>query len=287
MEIKQLAVIGAGVMGQGVAYQFAKYGYRVSLVDLSEEKSEEARKNIRNTERLDKLLHKSASAINVLDQITFSTDLSVVKQADFIVENITENTTMKETLYAKLKTVVADHALLAVNTSAVSITKLAAFLPNPSQVMGIHFMNPVHLKPTVEVIRGFHTSETTLERTLELLGLVNMKGIVVNDFPGFISNRVLMLTINEAIFALQDGVAKVPDIDRIFRECFGHTMGPLETGDLIGLDTILYTLEVLLESYNDTKFRPAPLLRKMVDAGLHGRKTGEGFYKYSANAVIA
>lgn len=281
MEIKHIAVIGAGVMGQGVAYQFAKYDYNITLVDLSDDILANAKKNIRNIERLDKMLHKSASTVNVLDKITLTTQLAAISQADFIIENVTENISLKEGLYQQLKEVVADHALLAVNTSAVSITRLASFLKHPQQVMGIHFMNPVHLKPTVEVIRGFHTSTTTIDTTQSLLQSVQMTGVVVNDLPGFISNRVLMLTVNEAIFALQDSVATVPDIDKIFRECFGHKMGPLETADLIGLDTILFTLDVLLASYNDSKFRPAPLLRKMVDAGLHGRKNGEGFYKYN------
>lgn len=279
-QIKNIAVLGAGVMGQGVAYQFAKYDYPVTLVDISESILETATENIRNTERLDKMLHKSQSQVNVKDNITCTSDLDVVASADYIVENITENISLKETLYRQIRDIIADHALLAVNTSAVSITKLASLLKDPKRVLGIHFMNPVHLKPTVEVIRGYHTTASTIETTQELLKSVHMSGVVVNDMPGFISNRVLMLTINEAIFALQDGVAAIPDIDKIFKECFGHKMGPLETADLIGLDTILYTLHVLLDSYNDTKFRPAPLLIKMVDAGLHGRKSGEGFYNY-------
>jgi 3-hydroxybutyryl-CoA dehydrogenase len=279
--IKKIAVIGAGVMGQGVAYQFAKFGYDIVLIDRTEEHLTAAKANIRNIERLDKMLHKSASTINVLDQIEFNTDLSLISSADFLIENITENVQMKENLYKEIAGFMSDRSLLAVNTSAVSITKLAALLKNPKQVMGIHFMNPVHLKPTVEVIRGFHTTPETIDRTQELLQSVKMSGVVVNDYPGFISNRVLMLTLNEAIFALQDGVAEVADIDKIFKECFSHKMGPLETADLIGLDTILYTLGVLVDSYQDTKFRPAPLLKKMVDAGLHGRKSGEGFYKYN------
>lgn len=279
--MKQLAVIGAGVMGQGVSYQFAKFGYHVTLVDISDEILEEAKKNIRNIERLDKMLHKSKSEYVALDQITCTTDLSKISSAEFIIENVTENIEIKETLYADIAKHIAKDALLAVNTSAVSITRLASFLPNASQVMGIHFMNPVHLKPTVEVIRGFHTTDETIDATQEVLKSVGMTGVVVNDYPGFISNRVLMLTVNEAVFALQDGVADAKSIDKIFKECFGHTMGPLETADLIGLDTILYTLDVLVESYQDTKFRPAPLLKKMVDAGLHGRKTGEGFFKYN------
>ena len=268
-------------MGQGVSYQFAKYNYNITLIDIADSALENAKKNIRNIERLDKMLHKSTSNVNVLDKITFTSDLSALSTADFIIENITENITLKETLYQEIKELIADHALLAVNTSAVSITRLASFLKYPQNVMGIHFMNPVHLKPTVEVIKGYHTTTETIDATQALLQAVNMTGVVVNDMPGFISNRVLMLTVNEAVFALQDGVAGAADIDKIFRECFGHKMGPLETADLIGLDTILYTLHVLLSSYNDTKFRPAPLLTKMVDAGLHGRKSGEGFYKYN------
>jgi 3-hydroxybutyryl-CoA dehydrogenase len=281
MKIKNIAVLGAGVMGQGVAYQFAKYDYDITLIDISDNILDNARKNIRNIERLDKMLHKSESKVNVLDKIRVTTDLSTVSSADFIIENITENIPLKEHLYQQIKDHIAGHALLAVNTSAVSITRLASFLQKPQNVMGIHFMNPVHLKPTVEVIKGFHTTSDTIGSTLELLESVNMTGVVVNDMPGFVSNRVLMLTVNEAIFTLQDGVAAIPDIDKIFKECFGHKMGPLETADLIGLDTILYTLNVLLDSYNDTKFRPAPLLKKMVDAGLLGRKSGEGFYKYN------
>jgi 3-hydroxybutyryl-CoA dehydrogenase len=141
-------------------------------------------------------------------------------------------------------------------------------------------MNPVPLKPMVEVIRGFHTSDATLETARVLLSQMQKECIVVNDMPGFVSNRVLMLTVNEAIYLVQDQVASHEDIDRLFKSCFGHKMGPLETGDLIGLDTILYSLEVLYESYNDTKFRPCPLLKKMVHAGLHGRKSGRGFYRY-------
>lgn len=278
---KHIGVIGAGVMGQGVAYQMAKYGYPVTLIDQSNEVLEHAKTNIRNMERLDKLLHKSDSAFKALDHVTFTTELSEVNAADYLIENITENIGLKEKLYTELSTIINPEALLAVNTSAVSITKLAAFLPTPENVVGIHFMNPVHLKPTVELIKGFHSSDEAIAGTHNLLSSVNMKGIEVNDFPGFVSNRVLMLTINEAIFALQDRVAEAKNIDDIFKECFGHTMGPLETSDLIGNDTILYTLEVLLESFNDTKFRPAPLLRKMVDAGLHGRKSGKGFYEYN------
>jgi 3-hydroxybutyryl-CoA dehydrogenase len=170
--------------------------------------------------------------------------------------------------------------VFAANTSAISITRIGSFTGRPDRVLGMHFMNPVPLKPVVEVVRGHHTSQTTLDTAHRLLDQMGKEGIVVEDYPGFVSNRVLMLTINEAIWLVQDRVARAEDVDRIFRTCFGHKMGPLETGDLIGLDTILDTLEVLYESFNDPKFRPCPLLRKMVDAGLHGRKSGSGFYPY-------
>jgi len=169
------------------------------------------------------------------------------------------------------------------NTSAIPITRLAQVTKRPSQVIGTHFMNPVPLKPVVEVIRGFHTSNETIQATLDLLASMGKEGVLVNDSPGFVSNRVLMLTVNEAIFLLQDQVATAEDIDHIFRSCFGHKMGPLETADLIGLDTILYSLEVLYENFNDPKFRPSPLLRKLVAAGLHGRKSGRGFYSYDGD----
>ena len=281
MEIKKIGVIGAGVMGQGVSFQFAKFNYEIVLVDISEEVLEKAKKEIRNISRLDMMIHKNQASAGVLDRIKFTTDLSEVHDADFIIENTTENVDIKLDVYKQLKAIVKDDAVVAVNTSAVSITKIGSHLKNPSRVLGIHFMNPVHLKPTVEVIKGFHTNELSLNTALDLLQSAKMTGVVVNDYPGFISNRVLMLTINEAVFALQDRVAEVADIDKIFKECFGHKMGPLETADLIGLDTILYTLDVLYDSYNDSKFRPAPLLRKMVDANLYGRKSGEGFYKYN------
>lgn len=282
MKTTTIGVIGAGVMGQGVAYQFAKSGYNVTLIDISEDILEKARREIRNITRHDMLFNKPAQPINVSDAITYATELHSLSDHAFIVENTTENTDIKKAVYQDLHKVIGNETIVAANTSAVSITKLGGMLPEPRNVLGIHFMNPVHMKPTVEVIRGHHTSDKTIDTALGYLDSVGIAGVVVQDYPGFVSNRVLMLTVNEAIFTLQDGVATVADIDKIFRECFGHKMGPLETADLIGLDTILYTLEVLFESYNDPKFRPAPLLRKMVDAHLHGRKSGEGFYSYSS-----
>jgi len=167
-----------------------------------------------------------------------------------------------------------------VNTSAIPITRIAAITGRAPDVIGTHFMNPAPLKGTVEVIRGHHTSGETLERTAALLESVGKRYIVVNDSPGFVTNRVLMITVNEAIFLLHEGVASVTEIDRLFKECIGHAMGPLETADLIGLDTVLYSLDVLYDNLKDPKYRACPLLQKMVAAGLHGRKTGQGFHSY-------
>jgi 3-hydroxybutyryl-CoA dehydrogenase len=170
--------------------------------------------------------------------------------------------------------------VFAVNTSAISITRIASVTSRAPQVIGMHFMNPVPLKPMVEVIRGYHTSEQTIDTAKALVAAMDKECIVVNDSPGFVTNRVMMLTINEAIFMVQEQVSSVVEIDRLFKQCFGHKMGPLETADLIGLDTILLSIEVLYESFNDSKYRPCPLLKQMVDAGLYGRKSGRGFYTY-------
>jgi 3-hydroxybutyryl-CoA dehydrogenase len=192
---------------------------------------------------------------------------------------------MKRQVYPRLDRICPPHVVFAANTSAISITRLASLTSRPERIVGMHFMNPVPLKDTVEVIRGHHTSEETLETARRLLATMGKKAVVVNDFPGFVSNRVLMLTVNEAVYLVQDGVAAPQDVDEIFRSCFGHPMGPLQTADLIGLDTILYSIQVLYDSFGDSKYRPCPLLRKMVDAGLHGRKSGEGFYRYTTTPL--
>lgn len=281
-----VGVIGAGTMGRQVAYHFAKYGCEVVLLDISDEILHEATREIGNIARLDRLLGSDADSKTegASERISTTTEISKLAKHPFVIENATEKISVKEQVYQDLADVVADEAIVASNTSAISITKLSSYLPSPERVLGIHFMNPVYRKPTVEVIRGHHTSEATLGSARELLESVQLRSVVVNDFPGFVSNRVLMLTINEAVFAVQDGVAEPESVDRIFKECFGHDMGPLETADLIGLDTILDTLRVLLESYGDGKFRPAPLLQKMVDAGLLGRKSGRGFFTYDGSA---
>jgi 3-hydroxybutyryl-CoA dehydrogenase len=183
-------------------------------------------------------------------------------------------------VYAQLDAICPERCCFATNTSAIPVTRIASVTERPSQVLGMHFMNPVPLKPMVEVIRGFHTSEETINTARHLLAQMGKDSIVVNDSPGFVSNRVLMLAINEAIYLIQEQVAQVEEVDAIFKTCLGHKMGPLETADLIGLDTILYSLEVLCESLSEAKYKPCSLLRKMVDAGLLGRKSGQGFYKH-------
>jgi 3-hydroxybutyryl-CoA dehydrogenase len=284
--LETIGVIGAGVMGVGLAQNLAQTGHRVILVDETDERLRAARAEIRQNLRLQGLFRKGEAAARpdeVLARVDGTRELEALAAADFVVENVTEKLAIKRTIYPRIDEICRSECVFAANTSAISITRLASLTRRPDRVLGMHFMNPVPLKDTVEVIRGYHTSEATLATAEALLAQMGKDAIVVEDFPGFVSNRILMLTINEAVFVVQDGVAPAADVDRLFKTCFGHKMGPLETGDLIGLDTILYTLEVLCESYNDDKFRPAPLLRKMVDAGLHGRKSGRGFYDYSAS----
>ncbi|MGB4248433.1 MAG: 3-hydroxyacyl-CoA dehydrogenase NAD-binding domain-containing protein [Pseudohongiellaceae bacterium] len=281
--INTVGVVGAGVMGRGVAQAAAQKGMRVVLLDVSDEILAAAENEIRQAIRFAAMLEKKAageSPDEVCERIEFTTDIERLAQADFLVENVSEKVAIKQELYPQLDSVCRSDCAFAVNTSAISITRVASWTQRADRVVGMHFMNPVPMKPLVEVIRAHHTSDATIDTAKQFLAQLGKEAIVVNDLPGFVSNRILMLTVNEAVFVVQDQVSSARDVDRIFKGCFGHKMGPLETADLIGLDTILYSLEVLYESYNDPKFRPAPLLRRMVDAGLHGRKTGEGFFKY-------
>lgn len=287
MKFDVVGVVGAGVMGVGVAQNLAQTDHDVVLVDISQDQLDRARAEIRQNVRMQGFFNKKSAGPGpdeTLSRITFTKDYEDLAPAEFLVENVVEKWPVKEEVYRRIDPICREECVFAVNTSAISITRVGSVTQRPDRVVGMHFMNPVPLKPMVEVIRGHHTSEETLEKAKAFLAGMGKEGIVVQDMPGFVSNRVLMLTVNEAIFLVQDQVASPEDVDRIFKGCFGHKMGPLETGDLIGLDTILDSLEVLYESYNDDKFRPCPLLKKMVYAGLLGRKSGEGFYRYDLAA---
>lgn len=284
MSIQAVGVVGAGVMGVGVAQNLAQKGYRVLLLDISDGHLQRARQEIHNNVRLAQLLNrdeKKEPVDTLIERIVFTTCYAPFADADFVIENATEKWEIKKPIYEQLDTVCPAHCVFAANTSAISITRIGSATKRPANVLGIHFMNPVPMKTTVEMIRGYHTSAETIALAQKLVAAMGKEWVLVNDMPGFVSNRVLMLTINEAISLVQDQVAIVKDIDTIFKSCFGHKMGPLETADLIGLDTILYSIEVLYESFNDSKYRPCPLLKKMVDAGLYGRKSGQGFYTYT------
>jgi 3-hydroxybutyryl-CoA dehydrogenase len=284
MQREIVGVVGAGVIGSGVAQSLAQARHRVVLVDVSTEILEQARAGMERNLRMGALFGGSAPsepAETILGRITPTTDLGALAEAHFVVENATEKWEVKRPIYERIDRVCPPDAVFAVNTSALSITRVAAVTQRPAQVLGMHFMNPVPQKRAVEMVRGFHTQPATIERARALLATMGKEGILVEDSPGFVSNRVLMLTVNEAVFLVHEGVAPAAEVDRIFKTCFGHPMGPLETADLIGLDTILLSIEVLHESFNDSKYRPCPLLKKMVDAGLLGRKSGRGFYDYT------
>lgn len=276
-------MIGAGTIGRGVAQCFAQAAFEVILVDIAQAQLHDAMAQIERDLLVHAMLRGQTSKDDtrtVLSRIRTGTDLAPLADADFVVENVTENWDVKRDVYQRIDAICRPGVIFGVNTSAVPITRVGAVTTRPAEVLGLHFMNPVPLMDTVEVVEGHFTAPRTLENSLDLLGELGKKGIVVQDAPGFVTNRILMLTINEAIFCVQDRTASAEQVDEMFRGCFGHRMGPLETGDLIGLDTILNSITVLYESYRDSKYRPAPLLVRMVDAGLLGRKSGRGFYDY-------
>jgi len=284
MEFKKVGVIGAGTMGAGVTVDLVLHGIYTVLVDISEKVLEKAKEEITKSVRFAPLVHKTAPKVPVnqaLERITFTLDLGQVADCDLIVENVTENWQIKEPIYREMDRICKPETIFGADTSCIAITRIAGLTTRPDKVIGMHFMNPVYAKPVIEVMRGHHTSDETVKHTEEFLAQLDKKAIVVNDYPGFVTNRISHLFMNEAMWVVQDGVATPEQVDNIFKKCFGHTMGPLETADLIGLDTVMYSLNVLFESYQDPKFRCCPLLKKKVEAGMLGRKSGKGFHDYS------
>lgn len=282
MEVKKFMVIGAGQMGSGIAQVAAQAGLEVVLHDVKDEFVNRGlgviTKNL--TRDVEKGRKTEQEKQDILDRITLSTDLTNAKDVDFVVEAIVENMDVKTGVFKQLDEIAPAHAILASNTSSLPITEIAAVTNRPEKVIGMHFMNPVPVMKLIEVIRGLATSDETYRVVAELSEKMGKVAVEVNDFPGFVSNRVLMPMINEAIYCVYEGVATPEAIDEVMKLGMNHPMGPLTLADFIGLDTCLYIMEVLHEGFGDSKYRPCPLLRKYVKAGWLGRKSGRGFYTY-------
>ncbi len=279
---QNVAVIGGGTMGNGIAHVFAQYGFSVTLIDVKQEFLDRALKTI--TANFERQVKKGLLAEDVkgaaLGRIGGSLDMGAAAKAALVVEAVVENRDTKAEIFRKLDDICPPATILATNTSSISITEIAAFTKRPEKVIGMHFMNPVPVMKLVEVIRGHATSDETTKAVEDLAVKLEKTPVEVNDFPGFISNRVLMPMINEAVYALMEGVATKESIDTVMKLGMNHPMGPLALADLIGLDTCLSIMQVLHDGFSDTKYRPCPLLKKMVAAGHLGRKTGRGFYVY-------
>ena len=281
--ITNVTVIGAGTMGNGIAHVFAMKDYTVVLCDISEAALERAIATI--GKNLDRMVAKEKITADqkskTLSNITTNTDLaSAVSESDLVVEAATENVDLKLNIFRQMDEHAPDDAILATNTSSISITKIAAVTKRPAQVIGMHFMNPVPVMKLVEVIRGYSTSDVTLDMIMEASKDLGKIPTEVNDYPGFVANRILMPMINEAIISLYEGVAGVEEIDTVMKLGMAHPMGPLQLADFIGLDVCLSIMNVLYDGFGNPKYAPCPLLANMVMAGKLGRKSGEGFYKY-------
>ena len=280
--MSQVGVVGAGTMGNGIAHVFAQHGWSVTLIDVSEEALRQGVAAIKgNLERQVKkgTIAPEAPAV-ILGRIANSTSLESASGAELVVEAATERPELKFEIFRTLDRVTSPQAILASNTSSISITEIAGKTKRPAQVIGMHFMNPVPVMQLVEVIRGHATSDATTQRTLEVAKALGKTPVEVNDYPGFVANRILMPMLNEAMFAVMEGVATPEAVDTVMKLGMAHPMGPLALADFIGLDVCLAILEVMHQGLGDPKYRPCPLLRKMVAAGHLGRKSGRGFYSY-------
>lgn len=282
MEIKKVMVIGAGQMGGGIAQVCAQAGFDVKLNDIKEESYEKGlaviAKNLSRNVEKERMTEDEKT--QVLGRITKSLDLEDAHDVDIVIEAAVENMDIKKSIFAKLDGIAPAHAILATNTSSLPITEIAAATNRPENVIGMHYMNPVPVMKLVEIIRGLATSDEVYEAVEDMTRKLSKTPVEVNDFPGFVANRVLMPMINEAIYTLYEGVASKEAIDEVMKLGMNHPMGPLQLADFIGLDTCLYIMETLHEGFGDSKYRPCPLLRKYVNAGWLGKKSGRGFYEY-------